>query len=114
MEPGQDSLFQGHPARTTDPETSHLAADRVREFADDHHDRICLVLKERVDGVRVVGLTVHEIAAYVRLTAHEIGKRVSEIEGKRIAIVYGADGKELKRKGPTGRGCRVWRPLSGV
>lgn len=92
-------------ARNSDPETSKAAARRVREFAAGHHALILEVLGQHPDG-----LTVHEVAAFCKLTAHEVGKRISELDrAEKIDPVLKADGTgTLTRPSPTGRHARVW------
>lgn len=105
-EPMQHDLFDPRfLARTHDPETSHQAAARVREFAGRHHALILSVLRDHPGG-----LTVHEIAAYCELTAHEVGKRIAELDrAERISPVLKADGTgTLTRATPSGRHARVW------
>lgn len=92
-------------ARAENPDTSHQAAARVREFAGQHHSMILGVLCEHPDG-----MTVHEVAAYCRLTAHEVGKRVAELErAQRITTVLAESGQPVTRPTPSGRQARVWR-----
>ena len=93
-------------ARTIDPPTSKAAAARVREFGGEHHALILRVLREHPEG-----LTVHEVAAYCRLTAHEIGKRIAELDrAEKIDPVLKLDGTgTLTRPSPSGRHARVWR-----
>lgn len=92
-------------ARAENPATSHQAAERVLEFAGQHHAMILGVLREHPEG-----MTVHEVAAYCRLTAHEVGKRVAELErAQRIATVLAESGQPVTRPTPSGRQARVWR-----
>lgn len=93
-------------ARMNNPSTSKEAAARVREFGGEHHALILRVLGENPQG-----MTVHEIAAYCRLTAHEIGKRIAELgRAEKIAPVLKSDGTgTLTRPTPSGRQARVWR-----
>jgi hypothetical protein len=54
--------------------------------------------------------TAHEIAIFCRLTAHEIGKRLPEMEALRmVAPVMDGAGKVVTRATPKGRKARVWR-----
>jgi len=88
-------------ARRTDPETSHEAAARVREFAGEHHRRILAA----IDPVH--GSTIYDIADMSGMDHVAVARRMielaSEVDG-RIARVK-AKGT---RPGPTGRMCRVW------
>lgn len=100
-------LFAPHTlARADGPTTSHAAAARVREFGDHHHALILGVLRQFPRG-----LTAHEIAAHCRLTAHEVGKRIAELDrGEMIDPVLKPDGTgTLTRRSPAGRLARVWR-----
>jgi predicted ArsR family transcriptional regulator len=93
-------------ARRGAPTTSKLAAMTVANFATAHHAAIVQALKEH--GAR--GLTVHEIAAFCRLDAHAIGKRMNELQaGQVIETRVGPGGWDLlTRKSPSGRAARVW------
>ena len=92
-------------ARRGAPTTSKLAALEVPNFAGEHHAVIVQALKDH--GAR--GLTVHEIAAYCRLDAHAIGKRVGELErGQVLEVLKNADGSDVTRPTPSGRSARVW------
>lgn len=94
-------------ARRGNPDTSHDAASRVREFGQAQRDLIVSVLK-RFPG----GLTVHEIAVSCRLDAHAIGKRAGECEtAGQIEVVLKDDGEPLTRATPSGRQARVWRAV---
>lgn len=93
-------------ARRDNPTTSHQAAERVRDFAAEHHETIRRVLKLRGTN----GLTVHEIAAFCALDAHAIGKRMAELEaaGEVETRVVPGTGAVQTRKTPSGRAARVW------
>ena len=93
-------------ARRENPPTSHAAAEQVPAFASEHRDTILRVMRSH--GGR--GLTVHEMAAYCRLEAHAIGKRVAELErGGQMRVGTAADGRTaLTRASPAGRQARVW------
>ncbi len=83
-------------ARRTDPSTSHRAAERVKEFAGEHH-KLILAALNRQDG-----LTPYQIADASGLDYVAVQRRVSEL-ARAGQIV--ADGERL---GPSGRACRVW------
>lgn len=95
-------------ARRTDPATSHAAAARVAEFDANHHDLILAALKKHR-----AGLTVHEIASLCRLDAHQVGKRMKELETDHEveqALTRGPNGySPMTRTGPSGRAARVWK-----
>ena len=65
-------------ARATDPETSHIAAERYAEHAWDQHPIIEGVLK----GMGAAGGTIHEIAACLGdpWTAVMVARRMPELE----------------------------------
>lgn len=91
-------------ARRGGPTTSQKSAQRVAEFAKHHRAQILQVLT-----LHPLGLTVHEIAAYCRLDAHAVGKRMSELEGAdEIEVAHDLMG-EMSRPTPSGRPSRVWR-----
>ena len=83
-------------ARRTDPETSHKAAARVREFAGEHHRRILAAISP------YSGSTIYQIAAQSGLDHVAAARRMGELE--KAGKVYA----EGERPGPTGRMCRVW------
>ncbi len=91
-------------ARRRDPDTSKAAAGRVREFAQAHREQILRALRDHPEG-----LTVHEIAAFTRLDAHAIGKRMNELQADALVYVMrGLFSEELTRPSPSGRQSRVW------
>lgn len=73
---GQGLICDTPAARTTDPETSHEAADFVRETGTKAaHQQLI------VDAVRrMPGLTVIEIGVQVGLSHVKVGKRMKELE----------------------------------
>lgn len=81
-------------ARTTDPDTSHMAAAQADELANKHHLLIFAVM--HTPG------TIYDIASRTTLDHNAIARRMSELE--RLDFVY-PDGK---KKGASGRMCRVW------
>ncbi len=80
--------------RNTDPDTSHAAADQAAELAANHHGIILQALEQ--PG------TIYDIASRTTLDHNAIARRMSELE--RLDFVY-PDGK---KKGASGRMCRVW------
>jgi predicted ArsR family transcriptional regulator len=80
--------------RNTDPDTSHAAADQAAELATKHHGIILAALQ--IPG------TIYDIAARTDLDHNAVARRMSELE--RMDLVY-TDGK---KKGASGRMCRVW------
>lgn len=91
-------------ARSTDPETSKIAARRVGEFNADHKERILEAL------TKYEGLNIHEIARMTGIDAHAVGKRMSELEALGdVEVATDPDGKDLTRPGPSGRPARVWQ-----
>jgi predicted Rossmann fold nucleotide-binding protein DprA/Smf involved in DNA uptake len=71
----QLTLFDDGPAlaRAGDPVTSQSAAARVREFAGQHHRAIIEALREAPGGPST-------IAQRSGLVAHQVGKRIHELE----------------------------------
>lgn len=61
-------------ARHSDPETSKEAAARVREFAAGQCAAILAVLRERGP------LGAEQIAAYLRIDAYAVRKRLADLE----------------------------------
>lgn len=86
-------------ARSTDPITSHHAANAAAGFADTHRRMILTVLEEYGD------MTAHEIAAHIPgLVPHQIMKRLSELYGAKLIAPTG------ETRQATGRTpARVWR-----
>jgi len=84
-------------ARRTDPETSHEAAKRAKEFAGEHHRKILNFL-----ALDRQGSTIYGIADYTKIDHVAIARRMGELE--RAGKVY----TKGERPGPTGRMCRVW------
>ena len=80
--------------RNTDPDTSHAAADQAAELAANHHGIILHALEQ--PG------TIYDIASRTTLDHNAIARRMSELE--RLDLAY-TDGK---KKGASGRMCRVW------
>lgn len=83
-------------ARRTDPHTSHEAAARVDEFANQHYAAILDALRKQ-DGQTVWDLEINGAIGH-----HEAGKRMKELE-KRGKVYW-----QGERKSPSGRNCRVW------
>lgn len=81
-------------ARTTDPDTSHMAAAQADELANKHHLLIFAVM--HTPG------TIYDIAERTGLDHNAVARRMPELE--RMGLVY-TDGK---KKGASGRMCRVW------
>lgn len=97
-------------ARRNNPATSKAAAVRVKEFEEEHHAQIMAALKNHRGG-----MTVHEIAAFCKIDAHAVGKRMKKLEMDcKVALVIVSDGDTpdgytvLTRKTPSGRSARVW------
>jgi predicted ArsR family transcriptional regulator len=80
--------------RANDPDTSHAAADQAAELATKHHGIILQALEQ--PG------TIYDIAARTDLDHNAVARRMSELE--RLDLAY-TDGK---KKGASGRMCRVW------
>jgi transcription initiation factor IIE alpha subunit len=87
-------------ARRGDPETSHEAAGRVREFASGHCSVILRLLNERGP------MTCDEIAKHTHLMAHQINKRTADLYRAGKAMPTGET-----RLSASGRSERVWRAI---
>lgn len=106
MGPKQPDLFgYGPGVRPTDPETSHLAARRTPYLRG--ADRVrCLI----AHSMNPAGLTDYELAEIVNRQQNSAGKRRTELrDDGLVEPVLLPDGTFLKRKGPTGALCMVWR-----
>lgn len=86
-------------ARRADPQTSHAAAARVREFAGRHAGQIFGWLFDHPAGG-----TKDEIANGTGIDAIAVARRIAEL--RRTAGVY--DSGETRRT-PTGRAATVWK-----
>lgn len=69
-------------ARSTDPITSHMAADSAKELAKRHRERIVQCLTEGPCGCS-------ELAKRTGLDPHQVGKRMKELEQEGLAIPTG-------------------------
>lgn len=85
-------------ARSYDPETSHEAASRVREFAAGH---CALILQALIDHGP---MTAEQIGVVVGMDAYQARKRLPELERAGLA-------KPTGDTAPTasGRKQRIWR-----
>jgi Mn-dependent DtxR family transcriptional regulator len=85
-------------ARRGDPETSHEAAGRVREFAAGQCAAILAVLREKGP------LGAEQIAAYLNIEPYSTRKRLADLEhaGK-------AQPLPMQRVTASGRHERIWR-----
>ena len=84
-------------ARRRDPATSHEAAWRVREFSGSQQAKILSLLK-------LVGpLDPEQIAAYLRMEAYAVRKRLPELEDQGVAQPIGRTSLTA-----SGRHQRVW------
>lgn len=84
-------------ARNSDPATSHLAAERVHEFAPTHIQSILRVL------FKYGPLTVDQIAKLAWLDKQAVNKRLPDMARKGLATPTG----DL-RPSDSGRMARVW------
>ena len=85
-------------ARSTDPETSHQAAEGASAFVGSH----CARIRKALEGV--ANATPHELTIATGLTVVQIDRRLPELEREgRARVVIGVDGKPLQRGG-----SRVW------
>jgi hypothetical protein len=67
---------------------------------------ICDVLKRHGE------MTVYEISGLCSMMAHEVGKRMSELDRFGRATRVFVDGKLLMRPSPRGGNCAVWRAIA--
>lgn len=84
-------------ARRSDPETSKDSAARVREFAAGQCADILAVLRERGR------LGAEQIAAYLRIDAYAVRKRLADLEHAGLARPI-----PLHRMTASGRKERFW------
>ena len=84
-------------ARCSDPETSKDAAARVREFAAGQCADILAVLRERGR------LGAEQIAAYLRIDAYAVRKRLADLEHAGLARPL-----TMHRMTASGRKERFW------
>lgn len=99
----QLDIFGATPARLArkrDPATSHEAAGRVAEFAQNHYEVIVGALK------RFGPLTVDQIALRTRLLSQQVNKRTVELQRQGLIDTTGET-----RLSASGRSARVWRAL---
>jgi len=101
-------------ARSSDPETSKLAAKAAGSLVINHHRLIIDALSEE-SAKENIGLTSDEIAIATGLTLVQVARRTSDLESKCIlsdlslfptGIIYKTG---LTRKTRTGRIATVWR-----
>jgi hypothetical protein len=86
--------------RADDPVTSVEAAEKADKFAETHYALI-------VDALRAHGeKTAKELEPLTGLTNVEICRRLPEIRGERVDLVFDANGDVIRRGG-----SRVWKAL---
>lgn len=85
-------------ARRSDPDTSHIAAERTTEFRANHAGRILAALQDHGP------MTVDQIAKVSDLTAWQVNKRTSELQRAGVAEPTGET-----RLSASGRPERVWK-----
>jgi len=90
-------------ARTTDPETSKLAAKAAGSLVINHQRLIINAVSEE-SAKDNMGLTSDEIAIATGLTLVQTARRTSDLESSGIIYKTG-----LTRKTRTGRIATVWR-----
>jgi len=93
----QLELDMSQRARRSDPETSHEAAARAKDFTSGHYAAIRLALLEHGP------MSIYEIGTKTGLTHVQVARRTAEMNG--VMIERTSD----KRPSPSGRGCHVWR-----
>lgn len=95
----QLSLDEVPLARTSDPETSHQAAERSSAFRATHEARILATLEKFGPG----GGTVHEIGAYAGLDYVAVARRM-----RRLEEIGAAERTGKTRHTPSGGRACVW------
>lgn len=90
-------------ARSTDPETSKLAAKAAGSLVINHQSLIIDALSEE-SAKDNMGMTADEIAMATGLTLVQTARRTSDLEASGIIYKTG-----LTRKTRTGRIATVWR-----
>lgn len=78
-------------ARTTDPLTSHAAADGAAKFADSHAARILHVLQDAPPD----GMCASEISDVSGLTVVQIDRRTIELQRKGLIRTVQRNGRDL-------------------
>lgn len=90
-------------ARNSDPIQSHDAADRARQFAPSHRERILSALKKH--GPR----TAHELERITGLSVVQIDRRMHELVKAREARAHvDLFEQPVKRGTPSGGLAQVW------
>lgn len=87
-----------HLARNTDPVTSHMAAQRVREFMASHQGQILTALNSYGP------MTVDQIAAQAGLQSQAVNKRLPEMQRRGLTVPVDVE----LRPSASGRMARVW------
>jgi hypothetical protein len=95
--------WQPSPARNSDPETSHLAADRAGMKAS--HNRL-MVLRHLIAGGP---MTDFELAEACGIQQTSIGKRRGECRDWSLVEVALDRGTAITRKSPSGSPALVWQ-----
>lgn len=85
-------------ARAFDPETSHEAAESVREFAAGH---CALILQSLIDHGP---MTPEQIGVRISMDAYAVRKRLPELERAGLAAPTGETAPTV-----SGRSQRVWK-----
>jgi DNA-binding transcriptional regulator GbsR (MarR family) len=84
-------------ARTTDPDTSHMAARRALLFGGSH--RVLILACLRLHG----NMTAHEMEKHTGLSYVQIDRRMHELVKAKLVIDSG-----VRRATPTGGKAIVW------
>jgi hypothetical protein len=91
-------------ARKSDPDTSHKAADSMREGAALHRARIMQLLYAHPEGL--TGDEINDLAGWPAATA---GRRLVELVRMGLAsLAYGADLEPITRATRSGRAAQVY------
>lgn len=87
-------------ARSSDPITSHAAADRAQRFAGSHRARILAALREHGPS------TAHELERHTGLSYVQVDRRMHELVKRQEAKATTS-----KRQTPTGGQALVWEAV---
>jgi hypothetical protein len=79
-------------ARANDPITSIMAAEKAKEFAGKHVDRILQALGD-------FELSTHQVATRSGLTVVQVDRRIIEMERERLIEILRQDGRPIERLG---------------
>jgi len=98
-----------HRARRSDPASSKIAAEEIKETAESQCARILAAVQAHPD------LTTQELAPFVHLSVHTVGRRLPELRTKGLVTnPYYGDGRDamqLRRCTVQNRLALSWRAV---